>query len=68
MGGAVAADLFARHGLLRELRLFTVPVFLGAGPELFREGFSGVRATLCHLERFPSGVTEARYALAPAGA
>ncbi len=60
MGGTTLLDGFRAAGLVREYRVFVMPVILGAGVPLFRTG-PATSLQLEHVGRLPSGVVEFRY-------
>lgn len=66
-GGHVIAQFLAR-GLIREARIFTLPILLGAGIPLFPEGAATLnRWTLSGSKSFPCGTVENHYII-PANA
>lgn len=62
-GGHVISQFLARN-LIREARIFTLPVILGGGVPLFPEGVSGFqRWNLVGSKSFPCGTVENRYTI-----
>jgi len=66
-GGHVIAQFLAR-GLIREARIFTLPILLGGGSPLFPEGVATFnRWTLSGSKSYPCGTVENHYII-PANA
>ena len=64
-GGHVIAQFLAR-GLIREARIFTLPILLGAGIPLFPEGVMTTQSwTLIGSKSHPCGTVENHYKIAP---
>jgi len=61
VGGGVTIQGFLAAGLVREARLFTVPVLLGRGIRLFPGGEIGGQLALVGARAHPQGVIEAVY-------
>jgi dihydrofolate reductase len=62
VGGANLAATFFAHDLVDELRLFVVPVLLGAGTPMFPAAGDVKRWTLVENRAFGNGVVLLRYA------
>ncbi|MHA1127370.1 MAG: dihydrofolate reductase family protein [Alphaproteobacteria bacterium] len=63
-GGHVIAQCLAR-GLIREARIFTLPILLGAGIPLFLEGATTAQNwTLIGSKSYPCGTVENHYKIA----
>lgn len=60
-GGHVISQFLARN-LIREARIFTLPILLGAGAPLFPEGVTGFdRWALLGSKAYPCGTVENHY-------
>ncbi len=60
-GGHVIAQCLARN-LIREARIFTLPILLGAGIPLFLEGSTTTQSwTLMESKSYPCGTVESHY-------
>ncbi|MEE9453643.1 MAG: dihydrofolate reductase family protein [Paracoccaceae bacterium] len=65
-GGHVISQFLA-HGLIREARIFTLPILLGTGIRLFPEGaFSTDRWALESAHSHPCGTVESHYKIGKA--
>lgn len=61
-GGAETIRQFIDRGLIAEMRLFTLPILLGAGIRLFAPGAPARQAWRLEATRsFPCGTVETRY-------
>lgn len=66
-GGAETIAQFLSRGLIREMRLFTLPILLGAGVRLFAtDKTAPARWRLEEVRSFPCGTVETRYRAAQA--
>ena len=64
-GGHVIAQCLARE-LIREARIFTLPILLGAGIPLFPEGVAKAQSwTLTGSKSHPCGTVESHYKITP---
>lgn len=61
VGGGRTIARFLAAGLVREARLFTVPVLLGRGIRLFPDQAPGQTLRLVSARGYPSGVVETIY-------
>lgn len=62
-GAHVITQCFMRD-LIREARIFTLPIFLGAGIPLFPEGISSMkRWSLISSKTYPCGTVESHYSI-----
>lgn len=67
-GGAGTIAQFLSRGLIREMRLFTLPILLGAGVRLFAtDNAVPARWRLEEVRSFPCGTVETRYRAAAVG-
>jgi dihydrofolate reductase len=62
-GGADAANALLQLGLMDEIIISTIPVILGAGTKLFKEGIPERALQLLGSKSFSSGLIQAHYKL-----
>jgi len=62
-GGADAANALLQLGLMDEIIISTIPVILGAGTKLFKEGIPKRALQLLGSKSFSSGLIQAHYKL-----
>lgn len=62
-GGAEVIHALLQEQLIHEITLSVIPVLLGNGIRLFREGFSQQALTLKESKSFPSGLVQMTYSV-----
>ncbi len=65
VGGAGANTFFLEHGLIDEMRIFIMPVVLGAGIPLFAQPCPTINLNHISTKTWSSGVVELRYRITP---
>jgi dihydrofolate reductase len=63
VGGGKVVTQFINEGLLEEMMLFYIPVFLSRGIPLFAAVTSAPSLTLVNSKAYPSGVVRLHYSL-----
>jgi dihydrofolate reductase len=62
-GGAYVVNILLQHGLIDEVILSIIPVLLGDGTRLFKNGFNMQRLNLIRLNNYPKGLIQMHYKL-----
>ncbi|MEB2787345.1 dihydrofolate reductase family protein [Algoriphagus persicinus] len=60
-GGAQTVHRFLKDGLLDEIIISFIPILLGEGIRLFKEGFPEQNLTLIESKNYPSGLIQVHY-------
>lgn len=61
MGGAALIDSFREVNLINEFIISTMPILLGDGIPLFRQGATGQKLVLVRANEYRSGVVQSHY-------